>query len=164
MAADDVIIRQLAGPEELDVLASLWNALQAHHVGLGSIDLPARDPNDSWAIRRAIYERGLSEGAWLWVAERGGEPVGYAFAVRDDLPWASWEAGPVAELVTLVVAPDERGNGIGERLVKTAADAARADGFSHLQVGYIEGNDRAAAFYARAGFTPVERVLGMDLR
>ncbi|MBO9532412.1 MAG: GNAT family N-acetyltransferase [Solirubrobacteraceae bacterium] len=160
--ADDLVIRQLTDPAELDVVAPLWKALQAHHVSLGSIDLPARDPEDSWRVRRGIYEHGLAEGAWLWVAERAGEPVGYAFVSRAG-EWASWQAGPLVGLETLVVAPGERGAGIGERLLQTAKDGARSEGYTHLQVGYIEGNVRAAAFYERAGFTPVERVLGMAL-
>lgn len=162
MTHGDVSIRQLAGADELELVAPLWKALQAHHLSVGTIDVPARDPEASWAVRRAMYERGLAKDAWLWVAEQGGQPLGYAY-VEPGGAWATWDAGPTANLETLVVAPGARGGGIGERLVQTAADACRAAGFTHLGVGYIEGNDRAAAFYAREGFTPVERVLAMPL-
>jgi GNAT superfamily N-acetyltransferase len=159
----DVTIRRLEPATELDRLAPLWQALQAHHLSLDTIDEPGRDPAESWAVRRGIYERGLAAGGTVWIAERGGDAVAYAYVKRGG-HWASWEAGPVASLETLVVLPTERGAGLGDRLVTTVAEAMRAEGITHLQVGYIEGNDRAAAFYARAGFRPIEPLLAMPLR
>ncbi len=79
-------------------------------------------------------------------------------------PRATWDMACAATLDTLVVAPSERGNGIGEQLVDRAVAHLRADGVTHLEVGYIEGNDRAGAFYERVGFRPLERVMGMPLR
>jgi GNAT superfamily N-acetyltransferase len=159
----DVTIRRVDPAAELDRLAPLWQALQAHHLSLGTVDWPARDPDGSWAVRRAHYSRAIEGGAELWLAEREGDIVGYGF-VHGRAPSATWDVAAVATLDTLVIAPGERGNGIGERIVGAAADALRSEGVTHLSVGYIEGNDRAASFYERLGFRPLERVVAMPLR
>jgi GNAT superfamily N-acetyltransferase len=49
------------------------------------------------------------------------------------------------------VHPDERRHGLGQRLVRAAADEARAAGIEWLHVDY---EPHLAAFYRGCGFTP----------
>ena len=69
-----VTIRQ-AGIDQLDALAPLWAAMQAHHESVAPSSLTEevtgfRDHADSWARRRASYESWFAAGsAVLHVAE-----------------------------------------------------------------------------------------------
>lgn len=147
---------------DLDRIGGLWQTLHAHHLALPEIGLPPRDAASSWEVRRGFYERVWEDGADLWLAERDGAPVGYAF-VHGASRSATWMAEPVAMLHTLVVDPAERGAGIGEALMRTAFDALRARGVTDVEVGYIEGNERAAALYRRMGFRPIQREMTLRL-
>ena len=62
------------------------------------------------------------------------------------------EAAPVAQITTLVVAPDDRRRGIGRQLLKSASQAARMAGCDSLQL--LAGPDRSelAAFCRATGF------------
>ena len=79
----------------------------------------------------------------VWVAERGGEPVGYA-------RWTStW-------LDDLYVHPDHQGHGVGTALFELVA-STRPDGFC---LWVFESNAPARAFYARHGCLELERTDG----
>jgi ribosomal protein S18 acetylase RimI-like enzyme len=134
-------------------LEPLWEALHAHHAGLGG-GHPVRPLERSWARRRAQYERWLAGGAELLLARRAGVPAGYAVVMLHDGP-ATWDFGErVAELETLSVAPAERGCGVGAALVKAARETARAAGAQRLLVGVAAANAEAIRFYEREGFGP----------
>jgi GNAT superfamily N-acetyltransferase/chorismate mutase len=79
----------------------------------------------------------------VWVAERGGEPVGYA-------RWTStW-------LDDLYVHPDHQGHGVGTALFELVA-STRPGGFC---LWVFESNAPARAFYARHGCLELERTDG----
>ncbi|SFK84236.1 GNAT family N-acetyltransferase [Methylorubrum salsuginis] len=62
------------------------------------------------------------------------------------------DAAPVAQITTLLVAPDDRRRGIGRQLLKSAAQAARLAGCDSLQL--LAGPERAelADFCRATGF------------
>ena len=64
------------------------------------------------------------------------------------------QGGRAAWMEDLVVQPDKRGRGIGERLLKEAISAARTAGCSRITVLTDAHNDRAKRLYRRAGFVP----------
>ncbi|WP_421739339.1 GNAT family N-acetyltransferase [Caulobacter sp.] len=77
-----------------------------------------------------------------FVAMRGGQPVG---CVR---MWpVSIGGAPVAFLGPLAVDPDERSAGLGQTLVETACEAARAAGWKAV---LLVGD---APYFTRAGFS-----------
>jgi GNAT superfamily N-acetyltransferase/chorismate mutase len=79
----------------------------------------------------------------VWVAERGGEPAGYA-------RWtATW-------LDDLYVHPDHQGHGVGTALFELVA-STRPDGFC---LWVFESNEPARAFYRRHGCLELERTDG----
>ena len=79
----------------------------------------------------------------VWVAERGGEPVGYA-------RWTStW-------LDDLYVHPDHQGRGVGTALFELVA-STRPGGFC---LWVFESNAPARAFYGRHGCLELERTDG----
>lgn len=96
----------------------------------------------------------------VWIAEIDGRPVGCVMCVRDEAPGT-------ARLRLLLVEPDARGLGIGDRLVGAVADFARGAGY---QAVVLWTNDILAAarrVYQRHGFVLVaekpHRSFGRDL-
>ncbi len=94
----------------------------------------------------AAVERGLATTTTM-VAESEGHVVGMGNVdLRPDVP-VIWK---------LYVHPDHQDKGVGSSLLSAligAVPAARRT----VAIEYIEGNDRAAAVYARHGFVEVRR-------
>jgi ribosomal protein S18 acetylase RimI-like enzyme len=147
-----------AGPERIDDFEPLWKAMHAHHRSVaGHLDAiaPFRSDDESWTRRRAHYERVLAAPeAFVLLAERDGRPVGYAVVALRGTE-ASLEVGPrVAELESLSVLPDERGDGLGGRLMDAVFEELRRQGVEELALAVMEGNAGALRFYERRGFVP----------
>ena len=144
-----------AGPERLDELVPLWNALHSHHGSLPGDIAPMRPLADSWRRRRAQYEGWLAgPGAVLLLAEQDSRAVGYAMVVVGHGP-STWDAGErTAELETLAVLPAARGAGVGRALMEAAFAAAKARGADSMAVGVAHTNEGAIRFYEREGFRP----------
>lgn len=78
-----------------------------------------------------------------------GTPVGLAGGFRAEEPG-------VAELVSMWVAPAGRGRGVGDVLMTTIEDWARADGARILMLSVVPGNDAAHNLYLRSGFVDTD--------
>ncbi|MFC8147534.1 GNAT family N-acetyltransferase [Streptomyces paradoxus] len=95
-----------------------------------------------------------------WIAELDGRPVGCVMCVRDDAPGA-------ARLRLLLVEPDARGLGIGDRLVGTLVDFAREAGYHEVVLWTNDVLAAARRIYQRHGFVLVaekpHRSFGQDL-
>lgn len=94
--------------------------------------------------------RGLLEGkgTGLWVAESGGEVVGYAVV---------WAVADQAELGNVAVAEGWRRRGIATRLLETVLEWLRERGVKHVFLEVRASNAGAQALYGRHGFEPVDR-------
>jgi ribosomal protein S18 acetylase RimI-like enzyme len=139
--------------ENLDRVEPLWNALREHHATVAPDLGPPRSREESWRRRRAQYEVWLSEpGSFLLVAERSGEPVGYAMVhLRGGS--STWPLGEQAgEIETLSVLPAARGLGIGTALLAAVHEELRAVGITELSLLVLPGNLSAIGFYERQGF------------
>jgi ribosomal protein S18 acetylase RimI-like enzyme len=146
--------------DRLSELEPLWLSLHRHHRQVA--DLPVLADDDlSWQRRCAWYRSRLEAGdAFALVARDDGEPIGYAFVhVRpgaDD----TWPVGRhMAELVSLAVAPEARGDGVGTALLDAVDAELERRGIHDLEVGVMAGNDRARAFYERRGLRVGELLL-----
>ncbi len=93
-------------------------------------------------------QRAMS-AAWF-VARTGGQPSGLVavFPVPGDHPATKWH------LISMWVSPRARGRGVAALLVDAASGHAAAAGGQRLTLWVADGNDRAHAFYLRAGFRP----------
>jgi ribosomal protein S18 acetylase RimI-like enzyme len=145
-----------AGTEILDRLEPLWLALHDHHQAVAP---PAvYQPGErSWRARRAAYAQWLAApGSFVLVAERGGSLLGYALVAVRPGPDDTWASGDrLAELETLSVAPEVRGQGIGSRLLDAVdAELARL-GIGDLFIAALVGNEGAIRLYERRGLRPV---------
>jgi ribosomal protein S18 acetylase RimI-like enzyme len=63
-----------------------------------------------------------------------------------------WRDGQEGEIARVIVAPADRGHGVGRVLVSALATQARAAGLSPVWIRLHEDNDAALACYAAAGF------------
>lgn len=80
-----------------------------------------------------------------WVAERDGALIGVANLGRRHDRAVMWK---------LYVHPDEQGGGLGRRLLEQVLEASAGE---PLWLSYVDGNDRAAGFYAAHGFVEDHR-------
>jgi ribosomal protein S18 acetylase RimI-like enzyme len=140
---------------EIGLVEPLWNALREHHTALApTLDSP-RPRDESWARRRVQYETWMNEpGSFILIAERAGSPVGYAMVhLRSASPtWSSSEQA--GEIETLSVLPEMRGQGIGTALLEGVRERLKPLGLGELSLHVLVGNDQAARFYERHGFSP----------
>ncbi|MBE8469638.1 bifunctional helix-turn-helix transcriptional regulator/GNAT family N-acetyltransferase [Streptomyces justiciae] len=96
----------------------------------------------------------------VWIAELDGRPVGCVMCVRDEAP-------ATARLRLLLVEPDARGLGIGDRLVTAVVDFAREVGYRDLVLWTNDILSSARHIYQRHGFVLLaekpHRSFGKDL-
>ena len=69
----------------------------------------------------------------------------------------------MAELETLVVAPDARGAGIGAQLMDAVRAACAERGLATLSIGVVAANTDAVRFYEREGAKPFALQLWLDV-
>lgn len=135
-------------------LEPVWRSLHAHHATLAEMP-PVRSPDASWEHRSRQYRDWLAkDGYTLLLAERDGEPIGYAMVSVGEGA-ATWDLGErTAELETLAVVDDARGAGVGRALTDAAAEVAREAGVEVVAVGVAHTNADAIRFYEREGYEP----------
>jgi GNAT superfamily N-acetyltransferase len=117
----------------------------------GVADIPAMS-----RIRLAVRENALSDPARIteamyrdyldalgrgWVAEHGGEIIGFAYADRTE-----------ASIWALFVDPAREGLGVGKQLLRLAVDWLFEIGHDEVHLG-TQANTRADRFYAAQGWT-----------
>lgn len=133
-----------------------------------------------WPAVRAIYEAGIGSGnatlerevpEWeAWTA--GHRPDGRFVAVDGDrvLGWialAPYSGRQVYEGVawlSVYVAPDAQGRGVGRALMEALIESAEEAGIWTLMAGILPENVASLALHRRAGFRRigVQRRLGQD--
>jgi ribosomal protein S18 acetylase RimI-like enzyme len=99
----------------------------------------AGDREERWRARLAI------PGSHNLVAILDGQPVGMASGVPTG-------EDRIVELISMYVTPPGRGRGVGDYLVRAVEQWARRTGAATLRLSVAEGNENAAALYARSGF------------
>lgn len=106
-------------------------------------------PTDAWS--RATMEQELASAhTRYFVAEDNGELQGYA-GVR------ALQGSRDADVQTIAVAKDARGNGLGRRLLHTLFAAAQDVGASELFLDVRADNVPATALYVSEGFVEIGR-------
>ncbi|MFO7168058.1 MAG: GNAT family N-acetyltransferase [Chloroflexota bacterium] len=158
MNKDAINIRRAA---EADV-----GAIVALNDQLFQEDSGTRDPlvNHAWAREHgAAYFGGMLERASYicLVAEAQGAVIGYLAGHTRDAN--DYRPAITAELESICVAPAWRSRGAGEQLVRAFLSWAQERGAAFVTVTAYAANERALAFYARAGFTPHTVTLGLRL-
>ncbi|MEU1200495.1 helix-turn-helix domain-containing GNAT family N-acetyltransferase [Streptomyces sp. NPDC005813] len=139
---EDVVLRE-PGPGDLGWIVQRNAALYAAEYGWNTDyeSLVARIVADFAGDHDPHLER-------VWIAELDGRPVGCVMCVRDDAPGT-------ARLRLLLVEPDARGLGIGDRLIGACVDFARGVGYRELVLWTNDVLAAARRLYQRHGFVLV---------
>jgi GNAT superfamily N-acetyltransferase len=114
-----------------------------------------RLPADPEGVRRGI-DCALAKGsaAWLWLAERGAEPVAIFLANQI----ASVERGGyVLWVEELYVAPEARRTGVASALLERVIEEARRRGIGALELEVVPTQAAASALYRAFGFEELHR-------
>ncbi|WP_329050651.1 bifunctional helix-turn-helix transcriptional regulator/GNAT family N-acetyltransferase [Streptomyces violaceus] len=151
---EDVVLREPA-PGDLGWIVQRNAALYAAEYGFNA--------DYEGLVARIVADYGEDHDPHLertWIAELDGRPVGCVMCVRDDAPGA-------ARLRLLLVEPDARGLGIGDRLVGALVDFAREVGYREVVLWTNDILGAARRIYQRHGFVLVaekpHRSFGQDL-
>lgn len=151
---EDVLLRE-PGPGDLGWIVQRNAALYAAEYGWNADyeGLVARIVADFAQDHDPHLER-------VWIAELDGRPVGCVMCVRDEAPGT-------ARLRLLLVEPDARGLGVGDRLVTAVTGFARGVGYRDLVLWTNDVLTAARRIYRRHGFVLVgekpHRSFGKDL-
>jgi GNAT superfamily N-acetyltransferase len=148
-----------ATTDDLDGLVASSSALFAE-------DAATRDPlrNAKWpAAHGAQWCRELlaDPQALVLVAVVDGTVAGHLVGIFAE-PSAMWTAAK-AELVSMYVRQDVRGQGVGGQLVDTFTGWAKERGASRLDVTAYATNEPALRLYRSRGFAPQSITLATDL-
>ena len=131
------MIRRLVPDEWEDFRKVRLAALRDAPYAFGSTSERERTADEkSWRTR-------LGNRAQL-VAEIDGEIVGTAAGIASDEERAA--------LISMWVAPQVRGQGVGARLVNAVLDWAKDERFSSVSLWVTDGNAVAERLYERCGF------------
>lgn len=140
--AGDVSTRVLR-IEDYDAVVQLWETAEGVHVGAG---------DDQETIARYLERNpGLSR-----VAERDGKIAGAVLCGHD---------GRRGLIYHLAVAREERGRGIGRRLVSEGLAGLRAAGIARVLILVLGENQRGRDFWVEQGFEEMTwvKALARDL-
>lgn len=119
--------------------------IYAPHVEDSAVSFEERPPGA--AEMAARIERYAAGHAWL-VAERVGEVVGYAYATAfNERPAYRWSAS-----VSVYIAEEARGKGIGRALYEALFDRLRERGFRMACAGITLPNEASVALHEHLGF------------
>jgi GNAT superfamily N-acetyltransferase len=135
--------------------ATEWSALR--ELRLKALE----DAPDAFSIQLAEAAAELDD-SWRERARRGAEGMDEVVIVaQDDSTLIGMAAGRLAEdeaaeawLFAMWVEPTQRGDGIGEGLLRGVVDWARERGAHRLHLTVTESNDAALSLYLRFGFKP----------
>ncbi len=111
-------------------------------------------------LSRSRFEEYLDDGTRrVLLAERSGQPLGYAMLVdaepSDPDVAAAIRLRPTVELSKIYVLPESHGSGSAGSLMEAGLDWARMRRALGVWLGVNQQNERAQRFYAKSGFTVV---------
>jgi ribosomal protein S18 acetylase RimI-like enzyme len=146
--------------EDIPSLEPLWVAV--HHVHAASMPELAPYVSDAqtWEQERDIYASLLAKpDTVLLLARAGGALVGYALGhiapVQETWIYDTWQTGDrIAEVESIGVLPEHRGDGIGSALLDALDREFAARGVDDVILGVLPGNTDARRLYERRGFRP----------
>lgn len=125
--------------------AAACAAIYAPHVEDGPVSFEESAPDA--AEMAARIERYGASHAWL-VAERGEEVAGYAYATAfNERPAYRWSTS-----VSVYIAEDARGQGLGRALYEALFDRLRERGFRMACAGITLPNEASVGLHESLGF------------
>jgi ribosomal protein S18 acetylase RimI-like enzyme len=151
---------RVATAADLHLVEPLWIAVHHRHAETMPELAPYVSDDESWAVRRELYEELLAKpDTLLLLVFDGAAAIGYGLAHVMDLEdsWIpdTWQTGQrIGEIESLSVLPEYRGSGLGSVLLDRLETHLRARGARDLVLGVVPGNDDAIRLYQRRGYRP----------
>lgn len=142
-----VTIRRARRDDEAAAVA-LWSHLQAEHKAMDARHRPSATASERWRNDFRVWVKGDTDR--VFVAEVDGHLVGLVTA-HPYWPSPMYEQEMEVYITELVVAPEQRGAGVGKRLVEAVRAWARAQGVTQIRAGVLSRNERGRAFWHREG-------------
>jgi ribosomal protein S18 acetylase RimI-like enzyme len=143
------------GIDRLDELVELWKLLHRHQasVCLEVAGLEILSESASAEIVAEMYREWLSgPESFAFVAEDEQRPVGFVIGFYEESHFM-WETDRVGHVDSFYVSPENRGQGVGRRLMDAAYEAMREAGASTVALEMVADNEIARRFYEQEGFT-----------
>ena len=155
-----VTIRRARRDDE-DAAVALWASLQAEHEAMDARHRPSDSAPKRWRNDFRVWVEGDADR--VFVAEADGVLVGLVTA-HPYWPSPMYEQELEVYITELIVASEQRGQGVGTRLVEAVRVWAREQGVSRIRAGVMSRNERGRAFWQREGaedfFTTVTLPVG----
>ena len=102
-----------------------------------------------WPVDVAVFGRWHADpDVRPYILGEGEEPIGYGEVWVD-------EPEQEVELARIIISPDQRGRGVGRRLVRQLLERAALAGLPDAFVRVVPENVAAIGCYRGAGFSPV---------
>lgn len=144
MPMSDLFIRDADPARDAAACAAIY----APHVEGSAVSFEEQAPSAEELAAR--IERTLATHPWL-VAEREGRVVGYAYATTyNERPAYRWSAS-----VSVYVASEFRGHGVGRALYTALFERLRERGFRMACAGITLPNEASVALHESLGFEQV---------
>ena len=147
-------IRQ-AGPADIETVVRLGMETVRFDAHFGTV-IERRWSAE--ALRQETVPLLADPDAWIWLADRDGEPAGLLYAEKPEA--ASWiapmaGAKPVSYLELMYLQPGGRGQGVAPALVGQLHHAADAAGVAVTLLHYEQVNPLSGPFWSRQGYRPL---------
>jgi ribosomal protein S18 acetylase RimI-like enzyme len=140
-----------AAPADLPAIGRLGALLVRTHHELDPERFIAARPGTEHGYASFLGSQLGKADAFVLVAEREGEVVGYVYAGVEGHDWMALR-GPAGVLHDIVVDPARRGEGVGGMLLDATLAALRERGAPRVVLSTAERNEPAQRLFARAGF------------
>jgi GNAT superfamily N-acetyltransferase len=144
-----------AGPADIDTVVRLGMETVRFDAHFGTV---IERPWSAEALRRETVPLLADPDAWIWLADRDGEPAGLLYAEKPEA--ASWiapmaGARPVSYLELMYLQRGGRGHGVAPALVGQLHQAADAAGVAVTLLHYEQVNPLSGPFWSRQGYRPL---------
>jgi GNAT superfamily N-acetyltransferase len=134
---------------EIETLVRLWMQMMREHEQFNSAVQLAPDAAEHY--RDYLRMHLLDSQSLIVVAIEEGRPIGYALAMRcQNLPMFQPEV--FGYLSDMVVEPERRSRGVGQRLFDRVVRWCREEGIRCLQLQVYAQNEQGQRFWERQGF------------
>jgi len=140
-------IRRARRDDETAAVA-LWASLQAEHEAMDARHRPSDSAPERWRNDFRVWVG--SDAHRVFVAESEETLVGLVTA-HPYWPSPMYVQELEVYITELVVASEQRGAGVGARLVEAVRAWAREQGVSRIRAGVLSRNERGRAFWQREG-------------
>lgn len=142
--SDGLTIRRELRPGDIGEAVALHGACYAAEHGLDC----SFETYVAGGMAAAVDRGWPNHSGKVWIGDRGGRLVGLVALTHE-------EEGR-GRLRWFLVHPDERGSGLGRRLLRELVRAAAAEGYRTVELETFDGLGAAARLYAEAGFRCIE--------